>query len=174
MAEEKNNEQAEQPKKKLPIKLFLAIFGTLILEGAILTGVFMFTGQPEAVVADTTAVDSLAEEDKEVEHLLLQDKFQNIRTGRAYLYDTTIYITVKKKNLSEVEDRLEKNRARIESAISSIFSKAEPAYLMEFELSTLTRQIKAILDDRIGRDEDDEDKPFITDVIMRMKRFRAD
>ena len=173
MAEEQTTEQAEQPQKKFPLKALIAVVVVLLIEAVAISAVFILGGQPDPAQADTTAVDEAAAAEKEVEQLLLQDKFQNTRTGRAYLYDTTIYFTVKNKNLAKVEELIEINRARIESDISSIYRKAEPAYLMEFELSTLTRQIKAALDNRIGNDPD-EDKPYITDVIMRMKRFRAD
>ncbi|QDU33179.1 hypothetical protein KS4_12240 [Poriferisphaera corsica] len=174
MPEDKTTEdQTDQPQKKLPIKALIAVVAVLVIEAVAISAVFLLNNQPDAAKADTTAVDEAAAAEKEMEQLLLQDKFQNTRTGRAYLYDTTIYFTVKNKNLATVEDKIEINRARIEADISSIFRKAEPAYLMEFELSTLTRQIKAVLDDRIGTDPV-EDKPFITDVIMRMKRFRAD
>ena len=177
MAEEENNNEGnveQSPKKKLPIKALIAVVVVLLVEAVAITAVFMLTGQPEPVQADTTAVDAVAEEDKEIEQLLLQRKFQNTRTGRAYLYDTTIYYTVKKKHLENAEARKEENYARIEAEISAIFRQAEPSYLMEPKLSTLSRQIKALLHKRIGNDIEGDGKPYVIDVIMSMNRFRAD
>ena len=142
MAEEatNNEQQAQAPKKKLPIKALIAVVAVLLIEAVAISAVFILGGQPDPVKADEgTGIDMVAEAEKLVEKLLLQDKFQNTRTGRAYLYDTTIYFTVKSKNLGDVEGMIEGNRARIESDIAAIFRKAEPAFLMEPEISTLTR-----------------------------------
>ena len=175
MADEKNAQQdaaAEPAKKKFPVKAIVLILALLLIEAGAFTAVMILGGGPDKVQAESGAVDLEADLETLVEMPLLQDKFQNRRTGRAFLYDTTINILVKKKNQTKVSELLEENTARIESDISSIFTKAEPAYLEEHQLSTIRRQVKAALNTRVGLDEDDN--PRIEEVIMRTKRFKAD
>ena len=171
--ENKEKEAAAAPAGKKPIKTMIAVAAMLVIEAVAIVGIVMLSKGPKPIAADTVAIDMAAESENAMEMLLVQDKFQNTRTGKAYLYDAAIYIVIKKKNESEVISRIEESKARIEADISNIYRKAEPAHLMEFELSTLKRQVKAALDNRIGIDAADE-KPLVQEVVMRQKRYRAD
>ncbi|WP_432799466.1 hypothetical protein [Poriferisphaera sp. WC338] len=173
MADDNAENTAEAPKKKMPIKTFIAVFAVLLIEAVAITAVFMLSGSPDPVTADSAAIDEAANGEKSMEMLLVQDKFQNTRTGRAYLYDAAINIVIKNKNEGAVTEIIDANKARIEADISNIYRKAEPAHLMEFELSTLKRQIMSVLTNRFGMDPEDNE-PYIHEIVMRQKRYRAD
>lgn len=176
MAEEKpneTNEQAQAPKKGLPIKTVLVLAVVLLIEGAAISAAFLLAGSPAEVKADGAAIDEAAQLEMPTEVLVADDKFQNTRSGRSYLYDTEVWIVVKKKNKELVEQTLESSKAQIGTAISRIFRRAEPAYLIEPELSTLTRQVRAALDERIGHDGEGE--AIILEVLIpECKRYRSD
>jgi flagellar basal body-associated protein FliL len=161
------------PRKSLPIKTIVSVVAVLLIEAVAISAVFMLSQGPEPVTADEAAVDAAAEGERPVEHMVVSDKFQNTRTGRAYLYDTEIYIVVKQKHLADVTDQLDVMRARISTDIAEVFRKAEPSHLLEPELATLRRQIKAALTTRLGHDADG-DSLVMEVVIPRCKQYRAD
>jgi len=173
MPDENAQPEAESPKKGLPIKTIIAVAAVLLIEAVAISAVFLLAQGPEPVAADEAAIDAAAEGERPVEHMVVSDKFQNTRTGRAYLYDTEVYIVVKQKHLAEVTTQLDMMRARISTDIAEVFRKAEPSHLLEPELATLRRQIKAALTNRLGHDADDE--PLVMEVVIpRCKQYRAD
>ncbi|MEM1209892.1 MAG: hypothetical protein AAF586_04440 [Planctomycetota bacterium] len=168
-----DNAPANEPKKGLPIKTIVAVAAVLLIEAIAISAVFILSQGPEAVVADEAAVDAAAEGERPVEHMVVADKFQNTRTGRAYLYDTEVYIVVKNKHLGDVVERIDLMRARVSTDIAEIFRKAEPSHLLEPELATLRRQIRAALTERLGYDADGE--TLVMEVVIpRCKQYRAD
>lgn len=180
MAEEKPqeaagaSEEAAQPeKKKLPIKTAAILTVALVLEAVAISAAFMFAGGPATVHAEGAPHDEAALAEQPVELLVAADKYQNTRTGRPYLYDTEIYLVTKAKFQEDMEAKIEMMGAQISTDIATIFRRAEPAHLLEPELSTLTRQIRAALDNRLGFDEDG--KPFVDEVLIKKcMQFRAD
>lgn len=176
MAEEKTDEaidQAQVPKRGLPLKTMLVLAVVLVIEGVAISAAFLLAGGPAEVRADGAAVDEAALLEMPMEILVAEGKFQNTRSGRSYLYDTEVWIVVKKKNEQLVTKTLEASKAQIETDISRIFRRAEPAYLMEPELSTLTRQVRAALDERIGHDG--QGQAIILEVLIpECKRYRSD
>lgn len=110
---------------------------------------------------------------KFVELLVAKDQFPNQRTGRTYLYDTEIYITVKKKESDKLKKQVEAMQATLATDIAVVFRRAEPAQLLEPTLATLTRQIKAAMDQRLGKDADGQ--PVVHEVLIRKCiQFRTD
>ena len=141
------------PKRKLPIKTLAVIGVVLVVEAIAISGAFMLNGGPAAARADETdaALAAQAAGEQPVELLVLSGRFLNSRTGRSYLYDTDVYIVVKQRDKAMVEARIEAMRAQITTDVASIYRRAEPSYFTEFELATITRQVRAALDERIGR-----------------------
>jgi flagellar basal body-associated protein FliL len=171
MADEKN-EQAT-PGRKVPVKTAIILAAVLLIEAAAISAVFLLSGGPSAVKADPSAFDAVALAEQPVETLVIADKFQNTRTGRPYLYDTEVYAVVRQKHLGNVDMRVASMRAQITTDVATIFRRAEPSHLLEPELSTLTRQIHAALNDRLGHDE--EGQPYVREVLIkRCMQFRAD
>ncbi|MEO0586086.1 MAG: hypothetical protein AAF078_00440, partial [Planctomycetota bacterium] len=120
MPDEKPDAEAspETPKKGLPIKTIAAVAVVLVIEAVAISAVFLLAQGPEPVQADPAAIDAAAEGERPVEYMVVADKFQNTRTGRAYLYDTEVYIVVKTKHLDDVADLVERMRARISTDIA--------------------------------------------------------
>ncbi len=178
MAEEARKKPAKEeesaPKKKgLPLKTMIMLAAVLLIEGVAISAVFLMAGGPAPVRGESSADDPAIVAEQPAEVLVIADKFQNTRRGRAYLYDTEIYIVVANKYKESIEESIEAKRAAITADVAVIIRKAEPAYLMEHELSTLKRQIRAALDQRLGSDSDG--KPYVQEVLItRCDEYRSD
>jgi len=163
---------ADAGKKKLPLKTLVLLAAVLLIEGVAISTVFILAG-PADVKAEGALPDPQALLDQPAEVLVLADKFQNTRRGRAYLYDTEVFIVVATKNKQPIEASIEAKKAAITADIATIIRKAEPAHLMEHELATLRRQIHAALDKRLGYQPDGT--PFIQEVLItRCDEYRSD
>ncbi|NJL30720.1 MAG: hypothetical protein HC898_03305, partial [Phycisphaerales bacterium] len=81
------------------------------------------------------------------------------------LYDTEIWITVRQRDATKVKDQIKDMQATLATDIGVIFRRADPAQLTEPTLATLTRQVKATVDDRIGRDA--EGKPIVQEALVK-------
>lgn len=164
---------AATPSKGLPIKTILIMVIALVIEGVAISSAFIFAGKPADVKAEKIATSEAALGDQPVEKLVIADKFQNNRSGKTFLYDTEIYIVVLKKDEKKVDEQMEAMSAQIAADMATIFRRAEPAHLLEPTLATLTRQIKAVLDDRLGRDA--EGKSMVQEVLMKKyTQYRVD
>lgn len=162
----------EPGKKKLPLKTLLLLAAVLLIEAVAISAVFILAG-PASVRADGAVDDAEAKMELPAEVLVLADKFQNTRRGRAYLYDTEVYVVVANKYKDQIEDTIEAKQAAITADVATIIRKAEPAHLMEHELSTLRRQIHAALDKRLGYQPNGE--PYIQEVLItRCDEYRSD
>ncbi len=166
--------ESQAGEKKFPLKTIAVIGGILLVEAVIITGAFLMAGKPATVVADGVAADEQAMAEQEIEELIVAEKFPNTRTGRTYLYDTEVYIIIRRKYQQQVQQKVDMMTARVTAEIATIFRRADPTHLEEPTLATITRQIKAALDELIGRDEQSGD-PLVAEVLIRKcTRFRAD
>lgn len=175
MAEQEMNTQApvSKPKSNM-MKIILLVVGVVLIETATVFGVMWIMQQDEPAQSDPTLVDQAALAEEPVELLLLSEKFQNSRSGIAYMFDTEIYAIVKRRDLELIESRLDAMRAQISRDINTVFRRAEPSHLSEGELSTLTRQIKSVLDAQFGVNEE-TGEPYIREALIRKCiRYRAD
>ena len=170
MAEEQN--ETPSPGRKLPLKTILILAAVLVIEAAAISSAFLFARGPSRVEASGAAMDDLAHLEEPVEKLVVADKFQNIKTGKSYLYDTEIYVVVKRKHEGNIDKIINEMSAQIAADMSIIFRRAQPAHLLEPTLATLQRQIKAVLDKRIGRDEDNN-RIVLEVLITKCTQFRA-
>jgi flagellar basal body-associated protein FliL len=162
-------------QKKLPLKPLLILLAVVMVEGAAISTAFLLSGKPAAVRADAGAEkDEALKLEEPIEELVVADKFQNTRSGRTYLYDMEIYMVVRKRNQELVKKQLEMRKAQVRQDIRTIISRAEPNQMLEPTLASLTRQIQAVLDDRIGRDAQDG-KPLVESVLItKCTQFRVD
>ncbi len=178
MADEKNKDAApaaeEGAKKTLPIKTLIVLLVALLIEGAAISAVFMIAKGPEPIRADAGLAEDLADEERQVEVLVIEEKFQNTRTGRSYLYDTEVYVLISKKYVDDVEANILGMKAQLSTEIATIFRRAEPSYLMEPNLATLTRQVGAVVVEKLGTDSV-TDEPYVQGTLIRKCiRIRAD
>jgi hypothetical protein len=163
----------EKPGRKLPIKTIAVFAGLLLLEGGIISAIFLMAGKPSDVRADGAAIDTLAEGEQLVEVPLVSGRFQNTRSGRSFLYDTEVYLVTRQKHREMVEQRIEQMQSRIEAEVTTVFARAEPAHLNEPDRTTLRRQLQAIMADRLGVDDDGE--PYASEVVVsNLRRFNSD
>jgi hypothetical protein len=164
------------PKKRFPLKMLLALGGVLLLEVVTVVVVFALAGGPKTVSADQshTGAAALAEDgNKETEELVIQDRFANSRRGDVYLYDTEVYVVVRKRHQEKVKEQLKGMSAQIHADIATIFRRADPSFMHEDELQILSRQIKAALDLRFGPDPAGE--PIVLRVLMtKCTEYRID
>ncbi len=173
MAEAQQSE-GEEKKSKIPMKAIIIVASILILEGIGITTAFMIAGKPSPVQADPAALDAEALANQQVEELVVSDKFPNSKMGRTYLYDTEVYILLRRKHRDRVMNDMQNMNVRVSSEIATIFRSIDPLLLEEPTLATLRRQIKAKMDEMFGKDEQ-TGQPLVEEVLIRKcTRFRAD
>lgn len=174
----------EAAKKSLPIKTIIVIAVVMLIEGVVLGGLFMaFGSSPGTAQAEEAVDDETIAEEEAVEIELIAGKFQNRRQGaQSFLYDTTIYILVKRKNLGTEEEiekgggfeaMVESHVGRIRGKVVSIIATAAPAHLNETEHETLKRQLLTMVNEMFGEDPDGD--PYVLDVVIGdWKEFPSD
>ena len=171
MADEPNQ---DNPKKRaFSLKTLLILAAVLLLEVATAVVAFMLAGGPNEVQADRTGAMAAEQGEKQVEELVIEDRFANSKRGKVYVYDTEIYITIKMKHQEQVQNQLKTMSAQVHADMLTIFRRADPSYMHEDALLTLKRQIKAALDERLGNDA--EGKSVVLKVVItRCTPYRAD
>ncbi len=172
-AEEAANAAPAPAKGGGMLRVVLVLVGVLLLEGGTIALTIMFSGGPKVADAGQLQPDVQAAAEKPVELPLVKDQFPNQRSGRTYLYDAEIFITVRNKDAEKTRQRIEEMTATLATEVAVIFRRAEPTQLREATLATLTRQIKAAVSERLGNDGEGE--PIVRDVLIRKCiEFRAD
>jgi flagellar basal body-associated protein FliL len=150
----KTSENAPPPAKKGKLKLMLVVGGIMAAEAA---GVYFLVGMSGGGTQHAAAEIHGAEH-AELQQLIeidvADDKFQNMQTGRAWIWDIQIVLKVKVKNEAFVTGELEKRSAEIREGIAQIMRRAQHAHLREPELTTLNRQLTAYFDKVFGPDPD--------------------
>jgi len=178
MAEEKKDPETQAAavavKKRFPLKVLLALAGILLLEVVTVFIAFSMGGAPSPVSAEHKAAEALVDDgNSEAEELVVEDRFANSRRGDIYLYDTEVFVVVRKKHQEKIKAQLKTTSAQIHADLATIFRRADPSYMHEDELQTLTRQIKAALDQRLGNDPNGE--PIVIRALLtRCTEYRVD
>lgn len=165
--------QEAAPTKKLPIKSIVAIAGIMAVEAGVFIAVLGMGGPQKGQAAEQKAqlVDDAGEQTQEL--LIVDDKFQNLQTGRVWIWDTAVYVQVKNKSAEQVKKTLERRSAEIKEGVSQIISRAQHAQLKEPERQTLNRQITAFLETIFEPGADG--KPMIERVLIpKCRGFPAD
>mgnify|MGYP000437791746 CR=1 FL=1 len=138
--------EAAPAKKKLPIKTIGMVAGLMIVE-AVAVFVLVGGGSPKASHGETAAAELHDDEgEKTAEVELISDKFQNMTTGQAWVWQVAIFLQVKNKNSDRVDAVLEQRRAEIREGLSQIIGKARHTQLTEPEKQTLSRQVGSFLE----------------------------
>lgn len=154
-------------------KLLIVIIAIMVLEGVAVVGVLKLTGAPPSASASDIEGEAEADQESLVEIPLIEDRFQNMQSGRVWLWETEIQLKVKNRNKALVEKRLERRRAEIHEGISLIFRRAQDRHLKEPGLETITRQLNRYVEDVFGVDADG--LPRVERVIIpKCKGFPAD
>lgn len=159
--------------KRLPIKTIVVVLGLMAAEAVAVFLILGMTGPAKSLAQTEQA--SLHRDDSEetMEVQVADEKYQNLQTGRVWIWDTAVFVQVKNKNVGRVETTLERRKAEINEGISRIISRAQLAQLKEPERQTLNRQFAAFLNDVFGTDA--EGKSLIERVMIpKCRGFPAD
>jgi hypothetical protein len=131
-------------------KAMMVVLAVVGLEAATIGGMTFMSGGPKPAVATNIEADKEADASRPVELLVSKDRFPNMQTGRHFLYETEIYITVKNRDVDRIKMGLEAIKAQTQMDIATIMRSAQPAFFQEPTLSTLRRQIKSKLEERLA------------------------
>ena len=177
MADQPNEQQTEPaPKKGLPIKTIIILAVFLVVEAATVLFFMMAAGSPSPVQAENTLPDDTAVQKQPVEELLIKSKFVNTLKGETIIYDTQVYVVVRRQYQDKVRLDIEEMKARINTDIANIIRRAPPSHFSEPTHATLARQIKAALDKRLLAYDEKENnsKPVVMEVLIsRLTPYKA-
>jgi flagellar basal body-associated protein FliL len=159
----------------------------MILEAVVLFGGFKFLGggakQASAVDLAKEIADGHGNKDGHggdkkpadrtgfVEVNVVDFKAPNAQNGRRFIYDTTVFVTIKSDFEQKVKDKIKASDALIKDRMRTIIAQMDPEKLgggSEPGLETLRRQIKTQLEIIIGDGMIDEV------LVPRCIPFRAD
>lgn len=139
-----------QPKKKSPIKMIAIVAVLMILEAvAVFVVVGMSAKKPAQAEAKT--LHEGEGEHASVEIPLLDEKFQNMESGRVWVWDVAMVVRVAKKDEQAVTKKLQERSAEVLEGISKIFRSATHTQLREAELKTINIRVHAFLDNVVGK-----------------------
>jgi hypothetical protein len=154
------------------------IMGAVVLavEAVVIIGVMKFLGGKAAPVHASETANAVApsEDEKIIETQVLKAKMPNNKSGVTYVYDTEIYVQVKRKHVSRVEDEIEQFQNEIKADITAIWRTAEPPNFQEPRLETLTRKVYTLLNERFGVDKASGEPIISKCVIVMSTGFRID
>ncbi|GJQ28168.1 MAG: hypothetical protein HBSAPP03_00520 [Phycisphaerae bacterium] len=179
MAEQKPTKiEAEQSpstpaKKGLPIKAVAIVAAIMAGEGAAVFLVARSTSPSPASAETPVVIKDQVDQESTVEIPLVAEKFQNLQTGRVWIWDAEIVLKVKLKNQAVVEKAMESKKAEIVEGVSMIFRRAQHAQLKEPGLETVSRQLTAYLAGLFGKDADGHER-LERIVIPKCRGFPAD
>jgi hypothetical protein len=105
------------------------------------------------------------EDEKLVELLVLDDRLVNDRTGISYLYQTEIYVKVRKKDEEWVKDEIERSKNSLRAQLGGIWRTAEPTHFQEPLFETLTRRVETVMRERFDHKSTDS-KPVIDRCVL--------
>jgi flagellar basal body-associated protein FliL len=172
MSDNAPQETTSVPKARSPMKMIAIIATIMLIEGGAVY-FFMLKSGPQAIHAAEVVTSNEPDPDESIEIPLLAEKFQNMQTGRVWVWDTQIVLKVKRRNEIYVKRQLESRAAEVAEGVAMIFRRAQHAHLREPGLETINRQLTAFLADMLGKDSDN--KPRVDRVILpKCKGFPAD
>jgi flagellar basal body-associated protein FliL len=149
-------------------KLPVLLGGVMLIEAVVLFAGFKFLvgGAPKAAVGADLVEGVKAADGKEgaagaatqpsdhpVEVQLIEYKALNKLSGHSFLYDVSIFVTVKPEFQDRVTDAIKAHQALIEDRVRTIIAELDPEKLgggSEPGLETLRRQVKYQLDEILG------------------------
>lgn len=146
--------EASPPRPGVSLKLVAVVGAIMLAEAAGVYVLVVATGPRAATAAAEVHGMDQAPLMQSVEIELIDDKFQNMQTGRIWMWDVQIVLKVKAKDREFVEQELKRRSAEIREGIAQIMRRAMHSHLREPELTTLNRQIAAYLDKTLGLDPD--------------------
>lgn len=150
---------AAPAKNKPPIKL-LAIVGVVMVVEAVgvIFAVKTLGKKPETAEAKELHAGDHADGEVPVELAFVEDKFQNMSSGKAWMFDASMFLQVKKKHEEFVKEKLKAREAEIKEGVSMIFRRATLNQLKEPGLETINRQILAFANKIVEADAEGHER----------------
>ena len=159
-------EPAAPERKNRRLLTISVVTVILLVETAVIVGITMMIGEP----AEVNAIDPImvldAPQEKIVEMLVLDARLPNSRSGITFLYDTEIYVQVKRKFEDRVTAEFKQFRNEIRAEITAIWRTSDPRVFEEPMLETLTRKVYALLNNRFGIDPQEGESVMSKCVIV--------
>jgi len=167
-------ESAEPAPKKKPTKVIGIVAVLMIIQGIAVFMVAKMTG-PKAAAAAETELHGEQKNDHEatVEIALIEEKFQNLQTGRAWIWDVSIILQVPAKNQEFIEKQLEQRNGELSEGVAQIFRRAQNSQLREPGLESLNRQLFSFVNQVFGKDGENKDRVKRI-LIPKCKGFPAE
>jgi len=175
MADEETNVEStdEIAPKKGGLKTMIVVAALMLVEAGGLFVLIKGMGGPTTVEASQLEGLEGTGAEAPIEIELVEDRFQNMQTGRVWEWRAQIYLRVRQKNVDEIARIMERDAASLKEGISMIFSRAQDRHLREPGRETLVRQLTTYLNEVFGLDADG--LPRIDRVIIpELKGFPAD
>jgi len=160
-----DEETKDQDKPKGKKNTMLVVAAMMLLEAV---GVYVLVGiigggPSSAGASEIQGLEQLDEE-APVEILLVEDRFQNLDSGRVWGWQTEVYLKVRKKNEAAVNEILARDAAEIREGVALIFRKARDRHLREPGMETLSHQLMAYAVEVFGLDGDE--LPVVDKIII--------
>jgi len=157
MAEEADKKTEETTsaapaKKKPPIVAIAAVLVVMAVEGAVVFVVAGMTSGGSAAKASELHDEHSTAGEAISEVPVFQGKFQNLTSGRVFIWETEIVLEVRQKHAEHITHQLEQRQAAVREAIARIYRRTQHAQLKEPGSETLTRQLTAMFDEFFGPD----------------------
>lgn len=144
------SQQAAQPSHAMgTFKIAALTTALLVGEAAAIVGLFAFVGRPAASVAETPAAAAAEEIVEEIP--IFEGRLSNDRAGSVFVYDTDVYVQVRKSEAERIRREIERARHELRAEIAAIWRSADPAHFQEPRFETLTARVEAMLRDRFNR-----------------------
>ncbi|MBK7405768.1 MAG: hypothetical protein IPJ41_14400 [Phycisphaerales bacterium] len=154
-----------EAKKKSPILTIAIVAVVMVLEGVAALGFIMFSGGgPSKAEAQDIEGAQKAEEEQTVEIKLVEGRFQNMASGRAWTWAVDIVLQTRKKDEERVKAELDRRSAEITEGVGLIIRRAAHSHLTEPGLETLHRQIDAYVQQIFGATPAGD--PYVTKVLI--------
>ncbi|HEX4124403.1 MAG TPA: hypothetical protein VHY37_06725 [Tepidisphaeraceae bacterium] len=159
------NGDAESKEKKggggLLAKTPVLLGGAMIIEAVVLFAGFKFLGAgARPAAAETVDVSTSSAKGNGIDQsqpvdlpVVIDFRSPNKVSGRTYLYDVSIYVSVKPADADKVKQMISDRGPLIQDRIRTIIAQSDPDKLgggSEPGLETLRRQVKFQLDDALG------------------------
>lgn len=143
---------APAKKKKPPLLAMAAVLGVMVAEGVLVFIVAGMTSGGSSAQASTLHDEHSAAGEEITEVPVFTGKFQNLTSGRVFIWETEIVLEVRQKHKDHIAHELEQRHAAVREAIARIYRRTQHAQLKEPGSETLTRQLTAMFDDFFGAD----------------------
>jgi flagellar basal body-associated protein FliL len=153
------------PAKGGGMKFAIVTVVLLVVEAAVLGGIFMMLNKPKSAEAEAPVVHIDPEEEKLVEVLVLNERLANDRSGLTFVYPTEIYVQVKKKHEAVVTEEIERLKNELRADIVALWRTAEPQHLQEPRMESMTRRVETLLRERFDK-HGTEEEPVVQKCVI--------